>query len=176
MTRTQKLDQLINSGPQILLPGLLAFASAIILGAAHFFEYLGYAPCTLCHWQRIPYYLALLLPLLIFVPGRRGLDLALFCGLLLFLATAFVGGFHGGVEQGFWAGPSTCSGASLPTDPAAALEQIMKAKLVRCDDISWSFLGLSMAVWNMLIALGLAGFSGYALYRRHIIQKGQSHG
>jgi disulfide bond formation protein DsbB len=30
----------------------------------------------------------------------------------------------------------------------------MKAPLVRCDEVQWSFLGISMAGWNAIISLG----------------------
>ena len=36
---------------------------------------------------------------------------------------------------------------------------------VRCDEAAWVFAGLSMAGWNALISLGLAGLSGLAALR-----------
>ena len=32
----------------------------------------------------------------------------------------------------------------------------MNAPLVRCDEVPWQLLSLSMASWNMLLSLGLA--------------------
>jgi len=145
-------------------PQLLSIASALILLAALVFEHgFGYAPCKLCLYQRVPYYIALGLFLPAIVWGRRAMLPVLGLGVVLFAAVAGIAGFHIGVEQGWWQGPATCSAAPLPDDPAEALKRIQSAPLVRCDEVAWSFLGLSMAGWNFLLALGLAGFAGYAL-------------
>ncbi|MFQ5348677.1 MAG: disulfide bond formation protein B [Rhodothalassiaceae bacterium] len=153
---------------------LLSAAAAAVLAAALFFQHvLGYNPCALCYWQRGPYYaaLALFLPPLLF--GRRAIVPVLAVAALLFFADAAIAGYHVGVEQGWWAGPATCSASGLPDDPAAALDQILAAPVVRCDEIPWSFLGLSMAGWNMLIALALGAFSVYAIGRQREGDHGQ---
>lgn len=144
------------------LPLLLSLASAAIVGTALIFEHgFGYAPCELCLYQRVPYYLGLALFLPPLLLGWRAVRPVLMLAVLLFAGGAAVAGFHVGVEQGWWQGPSTCSAGvgALPEDPEAALEAIMTAQLVRCDEIAWSLLGLSMAGWNMLLALGLAGLA-----------------
>lgn len=144
-------------------PYLLGLASALILATALVFEHgFGYAPCKLCLYQRMPYYIALGLVLPPLVWKRRAMLPVLALAMLLFIGNAGIAGFHVGVEQGWWQGPATCSAALLPDDPAEALKQIQSAPLVRCDAVAWSFLGLSMAGWNLLLALGLAGFAGYA--------------
>ncbi|MEL7133890.1 MAG: disulfide bond formation protein B, partial [Pseudomonadota bacterium] len=35
--------------------------------------------------------------------------------------------------------------------------QIMAAPLIRCDEIAWQLAGISMAGWNMILSLVLAG-------------------
>lgn len=148
-------------------PLLLSLASAGILSAALVFQYaLGYHPCQLCHWQRVPYAAGLGLFLLPLLAGRAGRRIALVSGVIVFAAAAALAGFHVGVEQGWWQGPLTCaSDAKLPSDPDAALAAIMTAPVVRCDEIAWSFLGLSMAAWNGLIALALTAYAATALVR-----------
>ena len=64
--------------------------------------------------------------------------------------------YHVGVEQKFWMGPNSCTNFSidgLTTDQL--LDQIMSAPIVRCDEIVWKFIGISMAGWNVLISLCL---------------------
>lgn len=149
------------------LPALLALAAAATLATALVFEHgFGYTPCTLCHWQRLPYYIALGLFLPPLLGGRRLVVPTLALAALLFFGGAAVAGFHVGVEQHWWPGPSTCSGGSFGEDPALALERILAARVIRCDEIAWSFLGLSMAGWNMLIALGLGSLAIAGLRRR----------
>ena len=54
-------------------------------------------------------------------------------------------------------GPSTCTSGSIGgLSPQDLLNQIMEAPLVRCDEVAWEFLSLSMASWNMIAALILA--------------------
>lgn len=131
-----------------------AFGSALLLGGAFVFQALGYAPCKMCIWQRYPHAVAIALgAVAVFVPFSALVVLAA----LAVLTTAAIGGYHMGVEQGWWAGPSSCSAGAIDTlDPDALFDQIMAAPLIRCDEIAWAFAGLSMAGWNMVISLILA--------------------
>ncbi|GGH17867.1 dihydroneopterin aldolase [Cribrihabitans marinus] len=135
---------------------MAAGGSAALLLGAWGFQYLGgLAPCKLCYWQRYPHAVAALLGLAALALPGRALPLL---GALAALATAGIGAFHAGVEQGWWSGPSTCSSGPVGGLSAEELmDQIMAAPLVRCDDIPWEMLGISMAGWNALISLGLAG-------------------
>ena len=74
------------------------------------------------------------------------------------LTTAGIGIYHSGVERHWWEGPSTCTAASPARLTAEELfERIMTAPVVRCDEVPWEMLGLSMASWNALVSLVLAG-------------------
>ena len=77
-------------------------------------------------------------------------------GALAAAATGAVGVYHTGVERGWWQGPDTCtSGPIGDLSPDQLLDQIMTAPLVRCDEVAWQMLGLSMASWNAIAAFGL---------------------
>ena len=87
--------------------------------------------------------------------GQRNLA---WLGALAALATAGIGGFHAGVELGWWEGLQSCSGGSIAgistsdlLNPSADVGAV-----VRCDAIAWQMLGISMAGWNMIVSLGLA--------------------
>ena len=130
-------------------------SAALLLGAWGFQHLGGLAPCKLCIWQRYPHALAAILGLAALALPGRALPLL---GALAAVTTAGIGAFHVGVEQGWWPGPSTCSSGPISGLSAEELmDQIMSAPLVRCDDIPWQMLGISMAGWNALISLGLAG-------------------
>ena len=127
---------------------------ALLLGAFAFQYFGGLAPCTLCLWQRWPHAAAVLVGLLALGIGGRVLP---GLGALAALTTAGIGGYHTGVERGWWPGPTTCtSGAIDGIDPAALLDQILAAPLVRCDEVAWAMLGLSMASWNAVASVLLA--------------------
>lgn len=133
---------------------IATLGSAAILTGALGFQYLGeLAPCKLCYWQRYPHAAAIVIGILAFFLPVTAL---LYLGALAALATAAVGLFHVGVEQGWWEGPTTCTSAPIGgLSPDQLMEQILSAPLVRCDEIAWEFLNVSMAGWNTLLSLGL---------------------
>lgn len=134
---------------------LAAGGSAALLLAAFAFQHIGgMAPCALCLWQRWPHAVAVGLGAIALVFGGRAL---IWLGALATLTTAGIGIYHTGVERAWWEGPSTCSAADIGALSADELfDQIMTAPLVRCDEVPWELLGLSMASWNAVVALLLA--------------------
>lgn len=144
---------------------LAAGGSAALLLAALGSQYLGgLAPCKLCLWQRWPHAAAVLAgALALALPGR----LWPLMGALATATTAGIGLYHTGVERGWWPGPDTCTAGPVGgLSPEALLERIAAAPLVRCDEVAWSFLGLSMASWNALLSLALTGLWLVAASRR----------
>ncbi|XDZ65124.1 disulfide bond formation protein B [Alphaproteobacteria bacterium LSUCC0684] len=154
--------------PRITL-GMAAAGSTFLLGAAFFFEYvMGLEPCTLCIWQRWPHGIMAGLGLAGLLLPSGGARLMMIGGLVVLLAGAGVAFWHSGVEWGLLPGPSACSGGvPLDGDPAAALDALLASEPVRCDEVPWSLFGLSMANWNGIASLGLAGFIAIALQPGH---------
>jgi disulfide bond formation protein DsbB len=130
-------------------------ASLGLLVAALLFQYVGgLAPCPLCVYQRWPHGLAAVLGILALVGPVRQLAAL---GTLAMLVGAGLGLYHAGVEQRWWQGPVTCVGPDVGNvSPEELLEQILTAPVVRCDEVAWQFLGLSMAGWNAVACLALA--------------------
>ena len=140
---------------RILLAG---FGSAALLIGALISQYFGgLAPCPMCIWQRWPHLAAVVLAIIAVTVGWRFRRAFAGLGGLAALATAGIGVFHAGVEQKWWEGPSTCS-APDRTDltPDQFLQALKDVPMVRCDEIVWQF-GLTMAGWNALFSLCLAG-------------------
>jgi disulfide bond formation protein DsbB len=133
---------------------LAAGGSAALLLGAFLFQMLGYPPCKLCLWQRWPHGAAIAIGVLTVLTGLRWLP---WLGALAATTTGAIGVYHAGVEQGWWQGPTTCtSGGALTGSTQDLLGQIMTAPLVRCDEIAWTFAGLSMASWNAILSFLLA--------------------
>jgi disulfide bond formation protein DsbB len=135
---------------------VLLVASAAALGFALGSQYLGgLAPCPLCIYQRWPYVGVLALAgAALVAPWPRAL-LAL-CALAL-AGNALLAGYHVGVEQGWFALPAGCEAVGIGTATTVEeLRALLAAAAPRCDEVAWSFLGLSMAAWNGLLALALA--------------------
>ncbi|WP_112323079.1 disulfide bond formation protein B [Oceanibium sediminis] len=126
-----------------------ALGSAALLGGALAFQHIGeLPPCKLCYWQRYPHMVAIGIGVLLLLVPLPALALL---GALAAATTMGIGIYHVGVEQFWWEGPNTCtSGSTVGLSPAEALNQIMAAPVVRCDDIAWSLMGISMAGWNAI--------------------------
>jgi disulfide bond formation protein DsbB len=141
---------------------------ALMLGAFAFQNIGGMAPCKLCIWQRYPHVIAILLGLLALTFENAKLrTLLILAGAVSTATTAVIGIYHAGVEQGIFEGPTSCTSGSI--DKLSAddlLNQIMSAPMVRCDDIPWQLVGISMAGWNAIISLVLCALWLMALKRR----------
>lgn len=136
---------------------LIALATAgslgLLLGALAFQHLGGLAPCKMCLWQRWPHGAAVLIGMVTLAAGRRKWLRPLpWLGTLATLSTAAVAGYHTGVERGWWAGPSSCTGGGS----GDLLRLDGPLGVVMCDEVAWQMLGLSMASWNMLASLCLA--------------------
>ena len=128
------------------------------------FQAFGYAPCKLCLWQRWPHAAAIVIAGLGLIVGWRVLP---WLGAAAAATTGAIGVFHAGVELGWWEGPTTCtSGAIGGLSVDDLLAQINAAPLIRCDEIAWSLLGVSMAGWNAIISFALAAIWVMAASRR----------
>ena len=124
---------------------LLPFA---LLGGALFSQYVGgLYPCEMCYWQRWPHGAAILLAIGAFISSSRARPLVLLAALAILVSGA-IGVFHAGVEAGWWEGITVCT-----TNGAASLEDILSVPLIRCDQVQWSFLGLSLAAWNAILSI-----------------------
>ena len=142
---------------------IVAIVPALLLGGAYVGQYaFGLYPCEMCWWQRWPHFAALALAILaFFVPPAR-LWVAL--GAVAIIVSGLIGGFHAGVEYGWWEGVTGCS--TIPTSGGgSALDAILGAPLVRCDVAPWSFLGVSLAGYNFIISVA-AGFAALTLLAR----------
>ncbi len=137
---------------------LAGAGSAFLLIAALGFQAAGYAPCELCILQRWPHVAAVVMAALVWLTGRvRALAVL---GMIAAGAAMGFALYHVGVEMTWWAGPAHCSGGVgdlTRLSTAELMTRLQSAPVVRCDEIAWSFLGLSMAAWNALLSAGLAG-------------------
>lgn len=126
-------------------------------------------PCQLCLYQRVPYGVVIFLALLALglrLDAKRMVIVLGLC-LLAFATDAGLSLYHVGVEQHWWAGPASCSGG-LGTvrsveDLAALLSKPIS--IPSCDKVAWSLFGVSMAGYNLLACVGLAGFCALAAQR-----------
>ena len=156
-------------GPAVLA-SVVALVSAATLASVWLLQARGYNPCELCLKERIPFYIAVPVAVLLAVLVRRldrrlaAIGFALL--VLVFASGAVLGAYHAGVEWHLWAGPTGCSGAAAaPADVGDFLKALNTVTVVRCDEAALHVLGLSLAAWNALLSAVLAATAGLAMRR-----------
>ena len=149
----------------------IAAISLATIAGAWTFELLGFKPCPLCLEQRIFHYVAIPLALVVAVVAWRDAPRPLVVGGLALTGLVLVAGaslaaYHAGVEWHWWAGPQDCSGPVARFGSAGdLLKELRTTSVVRCDEAAWRFLGLSLAGYNALISLALAGIAAWGMRR-----------
>ena len=128
-----------------------------LLGGAVGSQYLGgLHPCEMCIWQRWPHGVAIVLAALAFTApaeSSRSRALTLLAALAIAVSGA-IGVYHAGVEAHIFEGFTQCTALPKAASTAELLQQITHAPLVRCDEVQFRFLGISMAGWNAILSLG----------------------
>ena len=143
------------------------FISLIALISAYFIEYiLGHQPCSLCLYERIPYYLAILIILTNYKYNKFEKFFILLLAIIFFIGT-IMSLYHLGIEQGFIQESLLCDlekGANI-IDKDEILKQL-QLKSISCKDVTFKILGLSLTSYNFMICL-LLTFSITKIYFKH---------
>jgi disulfide bond formation protein DsbB len=139
-----------------------------LLGGALGSQYIGgLHPCEMCYWQRWPHAAAILLAVLAFAAppeSQRSRTLTLLAALAIAVSGA-IGVYHAGVEAKIFEGFTTCTALPKGATTAELLKQITHAPLVRCDQVQFRFLGISMAGWNAILSLTGAALIGFLMLK-----------
>ena len=135
----------------------------------------GFAPCSLCLIQRYPHILVAVTSVwLIFF---RTHNVFLYpVNTLVMAFSILLASYHVGVEQSIFQGPPSCSSSNLSMvsekSTEALLKEILNTSVVRCNEVTWSFMGLSMATWNLILSIAL--FIGWTVSTLHFLRIFQS--
>ncbi|MEH6757020.1 MAG: disulfide bond formation protein B [Parasphingorhabdus sp.] len=133
---------------------LALIVPSVLLGGALISQYtFGLYPCEMCMWQRWPHLAAIVLALgAIAMRNQKLSKFLVLDAVLAILISGLIGGFHAGVEYGWWEGLTAC--ATTVSAGGDILDSIMNAPLVRCDVAPWSLFGISLAGFNFLLSIG----------------------
>ena len=118
----------------------------------------GFTPCSLCLIQRYPHMLVAITSIwLVFFRTHDRFMYPL--NTLIMAFSIILASYHVGVEQGIFQGPQSCSSSNLSSvsekSAEALLIDILNTSVVRCNEVTWSFMGLSMASWNLIMSIAL---------------------
>ena len=135
---------------------IFAVISLTITSALIIQYWLGHEPCKLCLYQRIPYFLAILLIIKMFF-FKKYEKITLLILTLIFVSSAALAFYHFGIEQGFFDETLTCSAPELSkTLSKEQLLEQLKQNNISCKDVSFRVLGLSLAAINAIFSLVLS--------------------
>ena len=142
---------------KLLLNGILVF-SILSLLIAYVIQYvLGHKPCNLCLIERIPYIASIILISLIFFLNKYQKIISSII-LIFFIFGALVSFYHFGIEQGFFSESLICElSNNNPLNKEELLDQLKKAEIVSCKNVTFRFFGLSLATINTIISIILSG-------------------
>ena len=144
---------MFNLSKKNLFTGIFLI-SFIALVSAYFIEYiLGHQPCNLCVYERIPYFLAILIVLINYKYNKLEKYLILSLAIIFLIAT-ILSLYHLGIEQGFIQESLLCDlekGANI-LDKDEILKQLQQ-KNISCKDVTFQIFGLSLTSYNIIISI-----------------------
>ena len=144
------------SRPAIARLIALLIPVALLAGAFGSQYFGGLYPCEMCWWQRYAHMAAIVPAVFAFTApaeSRRSRIFTLLAALAIAVSGA-IGVYHAGVEAKIFEGFTTCtSTVKMGGSTADLLKQLTHAPLVRCDEVQYRFLGISLAGWNAIISL-----------------------
>ena len=136
---------------------IVFFLISLSLILAFVIEYgLGHEPCKLCLYQRYPYYLSIILLTSIFVI-KKNVKIHLLILSVVSLIGSIVAFYHFGIEQGFFNESVVCETKNL--NQILSKEDILKElkqTTISCKEVTFRFLGLSLASINTIFSLILS--------------------
>jgi len=140
----------------VLLIFILAIISLTIISAIIIQYWLGHEPCKLCIYERIPYFLSILLLIKILL-FKKYEKITLFILFLIFIASAVLAFYHFGIEQGFFSESFVCKAGDLSrTLSKEQLLEQLNTNSISCKDVSFRVLGLSLATINTILSIILS--------------------
>ena len=147
---------MLKQSNNIFLIFALAVISLTITFALIIQYWLGHEPCKLCLYQRIPYFLAILLIVKMFF-FKKYEKITLLILTFIFISSAALAFYHFGIEQGFFSESFVCKAGDLSEtlSKEQLLEQLNK-NIISCKDVSFRFLGLSLATINTILSIILS--------------------
>ena len=128
--------------------------SLVALISAYFIEYiLGHQPCNLCLYERIPFFLAILIILINYMYDKLEKYLILLLVIIFFIAT-MLSIYHLGIEQGIIQESLLCNleNAAKIIEKDEILMQLQQ-KSISCKDVTFKIFGLSLTSYNLIISL-----------------------
>jgi len=128
---------------------IISLLSLLIALYIEFF--LGYQPCKLCIYQRIPYLIAIFITFL-GISYSKNL-IWLYVLLITFFSSFLLSGYHFGIEQEIFEEFSGCTGNSTNIIDKNELLKLLNSEVNSCKNVNFKIFGFSLAAINLLLSL-----------------------
>ena len=129
----------------------LFFFNILILISAYYIEYILKVPaCSMCIYQRIPFFLSSVKIVFFFLKkiDFKKLIIILFLFTLINTGLSF---YHIGIEQGFFNELNTCKDEINASNTKDLLSQLKSKGVVSCKEVGFTIFGLSLATINFIV-------------------------
>ena len=147
---------MLKQSNNIFLIVILAIVSLTIISTLIIQYWLEHEPCKLCLYERIPYFLSILLIIkILFIKKYEKITLLIIS--LVFISGAVLAFYNFGIEQGFFSESFACKSQNFSeTLSKERLLEQLKQNSISCKDVSFKILGLSLAAINTIFSLILS--------------------
>ena len=146
--------------------------SSFMLTSAFYLEYFhGALPCDLCITQRWFHGAIIAYSFIIILIINKTLifnKLLILVGAILWLSSSLAGLYHFGIEMNFWTGPDGCS--SNIDFSKDTLTYLLNKSPIKCDEVMFEILGLSLAGWNALASFFIFLLAIILLFNKRLMK------
>ena len=130
---------------------IIFITSLLSLLIALYIEFfLGYQPCKLCIYQRMPYLISIFVTFL-GINYSKNL-IWLYALLITFFSSFLLSGYHFGIEKEIFSEFSGCTTNSLNITDKNELLKLLSSEVNSCKNVEFKIFGLSLATINFLLS------------------------
>ena len=142
------MQRILKHFPIILFITAIFIITAVLI-MEHFF---GLTPCKLCLYQRIAYYLIIILAIINFsLKSPRFEKLYISSAAILLILTAILSFYHAGIEYGIFVNIVNCQDLATADSLLDLLKELSNRLAVDCGKPAFKFI-LSLSGWNFFLS------------------------
>ena len=136
---------------------ILFYSLLAIFFALYVEHVLGYKPCKLCLYQRVPYIVAIFISFVGYNYFKN--DKILILIVVIFSISVLISGYHYGIENNIFEEFSGCTANTLEIIDKSELLKSLNNNVSSCKDVSFKLFGISLAGINLLLSLLIVVYS-----------------
>ena len=147
---------MLKKNNNMFLIFILGIISLSVISTFIIQYWLDHEPCKLCLYERIPYFLSILLIVkILFFKKYEKITLLILS--LVFIISACLAFYHFGIEQGFFEESFMCTTENLSKNiTKEELLEKLSQNVISCKDVSFRVFGFSLAAINTILSLILS--------------------